>query len=197
MEIDVPHIHLIMGFSTGHCGTTTLSDKNSYQVIDKHHTAKFLFETNYVDKKQYRNPNFDLQSEIDHVESHYGPKIIQEMRLLVGASPKPTHITIVDLSHSNLFFHRGLVFMAMKLRHKFNISFIRIRRDRYETARSMASESCCNHGGFFNFDFFRYHPFENEPNVILKVNRDIWNNMTLLEQIFWVGNGITMVILVI
>lgn len=179
-------IRLVVGFSTGHTGTTTLSNRTSYDLENK--LVWFFFEQSTVNRTDY-SKNFTIYDEINHVENDYGPRIcwiarmvMRNNRHLWSGRPHNATVTVVDLSHSSLYFYRGLISVMDNFREQISLDFIRIRRDRIETAISMI-------GGkipFFEYDYFRYHPLENEPNVILKLGDQIWQNLTTLEQLFWV-----------
>ena len=184
-----PHINirLIVGFSTGHTGTTTLSNRTSYDLKDE--LVWFFFEQAGVNKTFYAN-NFTIYDEIKHVEKIYGPRLVKIAKENViernQSPPGPDgvyNVTIVDLSHSSLFFYRGLIAVAKNNKDRLSLQFVRLRRDRVETAISMTGDRV----PFFEYDFFRYHPMENSPNVLLKVDKSIWERMSEVERVFWVS----------
>jgi hypothetical protein len=124
-------VNFIFGFSTGHVGTTTFSSRKAY--VDDDLAKKqihFVFERGGVPPTACGRSSWDLKKEIIHVEFYYGPELLR-----VVSNPK-ANTTIVDLSHANICFYRGLINVLHSLQVSFR--FIRIRRDRYETALSMS-----------------------------------------------------------
>lgn len=125
------NVEFIFGFSTGHVGTTTLSSKKAYRDEDlAKKQIHFVFERGGVPPSTCGRSSWDLKKEIVHVEFYYGPELLRSV-----ANPKVNN-TIVDLSHANICFYRGLVNVLHS--HQIAFRFIRIRRDRYETTLSMS-----------------------------------------------------------
>lgn len=178
---------MVMGFSSGHVGTTSFSDTKSYSPIGADgELVDFIFEKGGVHKTHYQN-NWTVAQEINHIEKNYGHYVLDhanQTMLELGMNSMDrtvTNITIVDLSHSCLFYYRGLISIAKNNSNKMSLEFIRIRRDRVETVISMTSDA-----KFFEHDYYRYHPLENIPSVILSVNPDTWFHFAFLQQAFWV-----------
>jgi hypothetical protein len=172
-------VNFIVGFSTGHVGTTTLTSKSAYnaqEVAEKN--VKFVFERAGVPPSTCADREWDIRQEVQHVEYYYGPEILSN----ISASSSSV---IVDLSHANICFYRGLihVFHLAKVQFK----FIRVRRERIETALSMSiqDDSAVD---FFARDYYRYHPFEATHQVHLRIpgGNKTWSNFTSVQRIFWV-----------
>lgn len=173
-----------MGFSSGHVGTTSFSDKNSYSPFGKSgELIDFIFEKGAVAKTHYMH-NWTITQEINHVEKTYGHYVLDhanQTMFALGINDTMKNITIVDLSHSCLFYYRGLIYVAKNNSNKMSVEFIRLRRDRVETVISMTSDP-----KFFDHDYYRYHPLENVPSVVLSVKPEVWFRFKFLQQAFWV-----------
>ena len=150
------HLRLLIGFSTGHCGTTTLSSQKSY-ILQPLPAVGFVFEAGAVSKDHYEK-SFTIKDEISHVENVYGPMVYQAALKLMSSVQNSMHsnssrnYTIVDLSHASIYFYRGLLHVANSNMNKLSVKFIRLRRDRIETAVSMSSDF----PSFFYKDWYRY-----------------------------------------
>lgn len=146
-----------------------------------------MFEKHSVGRGKYKT--FNLQSEIDHVEGSYGPYIVNEVKRRIEKKMVGDEMisvaNIIDMSHASLFYYRGLIEVAKKS-PEIHLHFIRIRRDRIETAISMINDVKF-HDSYFKHAFFTYTPFENTPNVLHKLDASTWNDMTIVEQVFWVS----------
>ena len=171
-------VRFVFAFTTGHVGTTSMSVPAGYSAQDiENNNVRFIFEKAGVPIETYES-NFKLKDEIQHVEYYYGPKLLEKLALSKAN-------VRVDLSHGNLFFYRGLVHLLYK--YNLNFTFIRIRRDRYETCLSM-----CLEGervvDFFTRDYFRYTPFHNHDLVQLSIpgGRKTWDSFSMKQKAFWV-----------
>lgn len=142
----------------------------------------FIFERGGIGGESYGDSafEFDLGCEISQVENNYFLHIIGRIEEVIGERAVQS-VIVIDMSHTNLYFYRGLVEVA-KQNPKINLHFVRIRRNRVETALSMREIR----PDFFEFDSFRYTPLENPANVILKANEWLWTNMSTLERAYWV-----------
>jgi hypothetical protein len=173
------HLTLIFGFSTGHVGTTTLCTPAAYNADEiAQNNVKFVFERAGVPPAVCGKRDWDMKKEIQHVEYYYGPEILTDVPL-TGKS------TIVDLSHANICFYRGLIHVL----HRENIpfKFIRIRRERLETAVSL-SILVNDTVDFFGRDYYRFHPFEAQHLTHLRIpgGNATWKKFTATQKIFWV-----------
>lgn len=184
------HLKLVLGFSTGHVGTTSLSDKNSYERINMDGQGiVFVFERAFVNRTKY-SASWTTVDEIDHVQRTYGPYVLfragQAWTKLFPSTFSDVNfsknITIVDLSHSCLYFYRGIVAIAELYPDNISLQFVRIRRDRIETVVSMTGDV-----NFFTRELAVFEPFVNVHDVILKIiNVDEWDRFDLTQKILWV-----------
>lgn len=163
-------------------GTTTFSDVDAYSKIGLNgELVDFIFEKAAVPKVRYAQ-NWTIQQEISHIQNVYGPFIIQHAKEL-QQSLKLNSVesyTIADLSHSSLFHYRGLINLAKQYPDQLSLHFIRIRRDRVETIISITSDM-----KYWEHDYYRYHPCENVPAVILKVNPQVWASFNRYVMALW------------
>jgi hypothetical protein len=172
-------VRFVFGFSTGHVGTTTFASYGAYELEDiKANRVSLLFERAGVPGNTYKKPSWTLESEIQHVEYYYGPE-------LMGNVTHASSMVRVDLSHSNLFFYRGLLNVLNK--NNCSFSFVRIQRNRHELAVSMSTEHR-KAVDFFSRDYFRYHPFEGEDRVILQIpgGNATWDAFSMAQRVLWV-----------
>jgi hypothetical protein len=172
-------VRFVFGFSTGHVGTTTFASYGAYEADDIRNKRVFLlFERAGVPGGTYKKNTWTLEKEIQHVEYYYGPE-------LMGNVTHKNSMVRVDMSHSNLFFYRGLLHVLTA--NNVSFSFVRIQRNRHELAVSMSTEHhrTCD---FFSRDYFRYHPFEGEDRVILKIpgGNATWSQLTMQQKVLWV-----------
>jgi hypothetical protein len=172
-------VRFVVAFSTGHVGTTTLSDKRTYNSKDvKAANLHFVFEKGGVPPSTCSSPSWNLQSEIEHVEHYYGPAVL-DYELF------DKNFTVIDLSHSNLCFYRGLIWVLRKSQVPFE--FVRIRRERLETVISMSVQN----GTFIDFfknDYYRFEPFSQISQVHLPIpgHRETWEGMVRAQHVLWV-----------
>lgn len=155
----------VFGWSTGHVGTTSLSSAEAYNDPQN---IKFIFEANrhpsFVTWLKEKWKNFTHENELEFVKSQFIPLMVQM---------RHNATTLVDLGHHNLYFIYGLL-KYMKLNpFKYKILFVRIRRERYESALSLSysssRHSVCNM-------LFRYCPYDRQDDIILKLkNMSKWN----------------------
>lgn len=171
----------ILGFSTGHVGTTSLSEGKLYgnpeHVVFLHESNFGHFKANNVHKERWRTMN--KASEYDYVKSSYYPFLVNCRGDLQ---------TLLDLGHHNLFFIDGLV-RYLTNETMARVMFVRIRRDRLESALSLTFDTpkhqyddLCNNRGLV----YRYCPFERTDDVILKVpSKKIWNEFSIFQKALW------------
>lgn len=179
LSLSVETINLFVGFSTGHVGTTTLSNSDSY--INFSQPTIFIFERGAIKKGEYAESS--LEHEVEHVKKIYGRYIIAQIKVKCGEMEIFKAVNVVDLSHSSLFFYRGLIEVAKEY-EKIKLHFVRIRRDRLETALSLNASSK-SQPDFFKYDHYRYSPIENVPNVVLALDESAWSTFSLMERVFW------------
>lgn len=131
-----------LGFSTGHCGTTTLSARDSYVETRSTPAANassadvhFFFE---IDG---RPPPRELSVAEQHIHARAGwarAAAHQILRLQQRRSG-----TCVDLGHTWLPTHRGLPDVLRS--EGVQVTLVRIRRNAHEVARSIASDMTQQH----------------------------------------------------
>lgn len=191
LDRDGISLTLILGYSTGHVGTTTLGDKHSYNHVgDDGRTIAFVFERGFVNKSLYFAGGWTEEEEVNHIESVYGPYILtvvkEELALrypgIRYSKQSVKSVVVVDMSHSNLYFFRGASRLAKEYPSRLSVTFVRIRRDRIETILSMSSDP-----KFFEHELAVYHPDANQHDVILSFpNRKIWQSFNHLQKCLWV-----------
>lgn len=143
-------VKFVLGFSTGHVGTTTFSSPSAYVATNSSRDIHFVFEKGGVPPSTCAQDDWDFKKEIVHSEYYYLPELMRGISLSRNS-------TVVDLSHANICFYRGLVNVLHSNRIPF--TFVRIRRDRIETALSMSIQDE-SRVDFFKRDYYRFHPFE-------------------------------------
>jgi hypothetical protein len=177
----------ILGWSTGHVGTTTLSHRDIYKNIEN--KVQFMFESNkgvnqiaWLSRQQWLSMN--RSSIYDFVKDSYIPYLLQS-RGSMG--------TLVDLGHHNVFFIDELLSYIFK-ETSYRVLIVRIRRERYENALSLTHTvpnrpiltDVCNLT-------FGYCPYQKEEDVILKIPRNdfqedhkvIWDGLRSFQQALW------------
>jgi hypothetical protein len=184
----------IFGFSTGHVGTTTLSNIHSYNG-GKVSGLALLFEGSnplkrkkvHVTQKQYRQ-NFTVEDEITFVRKRFAPHLAN-MQRLYGAQ------VLMDLGHYNLFYYNGLIeyFASEKYASERpenicrRMLFVRIRRPRIETAFSLVYHSSGKMISDVCTAFaVNFCPYSNPHAVILHPpSRETWTSLSGFQQCLW------------
>lgn len=191
----------VFGFSTGHVGTTALGHPSNYRNSSH---VQFFFEGKpfgqgspvremYMTNEEYNNIEREVGPEQERlfVENKYAPFLNEVMSRSTVVNNRRS--VIFDMGHANLFFYRGIAqyFLQSKKPHPFceKLRFVRIRRDRFESAISLTSanpfhirESLCNNREVK----FGFCPFFNEKSVLLKpLSRQLWDELTIFQQMLW------------
>lgn len=175
----------VFGWSTGHVGTNALSSANLYSSSTNH---KFIFEadknlvnnsTNFNLERKFKEKwkHFSHNDEYEYVTRQYMPDMIR----LRG-----NYTTLVDFGHQNLYFIHGL--LKYFENHKFKILFVRIHRERHETAISMNyARSSVQFTDLCKDLLYRYCPFERTTDVINHPPEDtvVWNTFTEYQKALW------------
>ncbi len=169
----------VFGVSTGHVGSTSFSDRRLYSLphvlimFEGHYQNQSILS--YTTTSKWKASNHS--HEMEFVESVYIPFLL---------AIRKQRTTLMDLGHNNLYFLEALIkYFAHSKRYR--ATFVRIRRDRYESARSLSYStpekeltSIC--GGLW----FRYCPLDRKEDVILKPPSVlIWRSFTIMQQAFW------------
>jgi hypothetical protein len=185
-------LKFVIGFSTGHCGTTTFSRGQVFQILPTQNIV-FLHEEEDVRhtstkryRSRYKTSNWSVSDEVHHIQHFYGVQVLRHVRTKLRLNrrlpnTRKLEATVVDLSHSSLYTYRGLVHLALLYPKEIEVHFIRIRRDRVETVLSMS-----NGDRFFDIDYYYFHPLENKESVVLTLNQSLWDSMTFEQKLFWV-----------
>ncbi len=179
----------IFGFSTGHVGTTSLGAPDAYGEISN---AEFLFEGSFAGNgtkvtKEMHKANFSRADEFAFVETEFAPflKAVQEHRQAT---------LLVDLGHWSLYYYRGIhdFFKSpagLKTGLCHNILWVRLTRDRYETAVSlMYIKERIGYANVCEEISVVFCPYHNVPQVILRPpSRHIWGTMfRTFQKALWI-----------
>ena len=120
----------VLGWSTGHVGTTTLSRAASY---DSPSGVAFTFEdlpppfgkvSGGPIRKMPRNYIPDRDEELRFVNERYLPHLL---------AVRGNATTLVDLGHHNLYFADALLSVLHQYRDRYRVLFVRVRRERYSS----------------------------------------------------------------
>ena len=173
--------HYVFGFSNGHVGTTTMDDHSFYH--DPESTTGFGFEVVGLWKHgpwhAWRAPS-TVAEEVQFVNSTYLPALWKATS--PGGAQKKA---CVDLSHTNLFFFRGL----LKVLREANLPFklVRVRRDAVELALSLLTQVPTGGAGPDHL-VTAYRPFEAPGARVLQLKGDpraTWNKLTDFQKALW------------
>jgi hypothetical protein len=172
-------IRFVFGFSPGHVGAASISSAGFHSDDVRDMNLTTVHENGGVPTSTYNLTAWTLAKEIEHAEYYYLPEIMKNLSTSSGMN------ICMDLSHTNLYFYRGLIHVLT--RNHVNFTFIRIHRQRHELAYSM-TVSKGSEVHFFWWEYFRYHPFENENNVVLKMNGNwkLWLSLSMHQRVLWV-----------
>lgn len=167
----------IFGWSTGHCGTTTLSSATSYV---HENDVIFLFEGHGRCPGGTRSPRGQMSSgEIDSiVRDNYVPSML---------ACRGNRTTLIDLGHHNLAMGESLVKYFSSNDTPLTALFIRIRRDRFENALSLTYSIFKSSNDLCLRLASRVCPSDNPERVVLRLPPTLsWkNDLTMYQQAFW------------
>lgn len=166
------------GVSTGHCGTTTLSNSMAYANGNK---SEVLFDFEHLPRKNNwkewfaLNPSFEEQ--VTKVSEEY--KTMCDQRLL-----KKGKTLYMDMGHHNL---GGGILQATPAAFGEDTFFIRVRRNRLHTALSYAL-TLASHGSICN-DWFALCPLKFphvlQPQMGWGEDFQHWKDLSTEQQVFW------------
>ena len=158
----------VFGWSSGHVGTTTLSSSITYSNPEN---INFIFETK-------RHPSFlrNLKRSWKLFTHQDEKKFVEKVFMPLMLDHLGNATTLVDLGHHNLYFIYGLLEYLNENKHKFRVLFVRICRERYETALSLTySTAHRKHDSICRGMLYRYCPIDRYDDVILKpINLTKW-----------------------
>jgi len=173
----------IFGFSTGHVGTTTLSEGKLYGKPEK---VAFLHEAHYgriplediFDTKRYLNSTFEDQ--YAYVRDVYMP-FLKKMR--------KKSKTLLDLGHNiNYFIQPLITYLINETKYKF--IFVRIRRQRHEAAISLTYRHPDQKHDIHICESLvtRFCPLERQIEVALPLphGEDTWDSFTNNQRALWI-----------
>ena len=179
----------IFGYSTGHVGTTTLSEGRYYgqpsKIVFLHEMKYGPLGDNNVDiiHWSYNTSVWkknDLAKDMIYVKEVFLPFLLLSMKKAKAA-------TLVDMGHHNLYFIDALVkYLLNETNYKFLM--VRLRRERLETAVSLSYHrpnrpmiDLC--GELVT----RYCPYDRVNEVVNKPpSIDVWNNFTVTQKALWI-----------
>lgn len=179
-----PPYDFIFGWSTGHVGTTSLTNSQLYGDPSE---TYFLFESHgafesisipsdqEMTKKKWRESSFE--EEYLYVKKLYIPFILRA---------RENKTTFLDLGHNNLYFLNALVaYLSEEATYRF--IFVRIRRDRLEAALSLSFKTPDDMFKDICKDLtYRYCPWERVEDVMLHPpSRDVWGSFNTFQRALW------------
>jgi hypothetical protein len=181
----------VFGFSTGHCGTTSFSQKSVFGKGARQDQIHFEHEmqTTRLNSLDYRH--MDAATEYKYVKGRLFRAIADAMR--------PGERVFYDNGHHTLYFMNGLLkFLTdMKKIHEdaFKYHIIRVRRNRVETALSLTfmGEKPADPDHLRT----RWHPAERHEDVIYKMGRSDWQSLTPFQVQFLFYRWVECLVLII
>jgi hypothetical protein len=126
--------HYVIGFSTGHVGTTTLNRPVNFIDRLQKHTGFVGSEQGKMKRRQYKNAT--LESMERHAREQYLPKLHE---LILNRTRARGPWTCVDMSHASLSFYEGLHRALLAQQPPPRVTWVRVRRPSMEFARSVAT----------------------------------------------------------
>ena len=171
-------ISLVIGFSAGHCGTSTLSDHRTYHDASR---LVFYHEKGYIKREHWRR--ISRKEEEKWVLQTYLPFVRSQV-----SAEKPIYF---DAGHQNLFFIYGLIrAIGNSKQNRTQLTLFPIRREMKEHALSLTyrsenrttlSDLCRIATGFC--------PLQRQEDIVSKYkpSRKEWlSNMTTFDQAAWI-----------
>ena len=182
------HFDFVFGWSTGHVGTTTLSEQRFYgspSNVTFLHEMKFGKQgtphSEYVyDTDKWLAGNYS--SEYNYVKTRYVPW------LLLNKYNRSR--TLVDLGHNINYFYTALV-DYLQQETKYSFAFARLRRERLETAQSLTFGHPDESFSDVCQDLItRFCPFDHEDEVILRVPNGTrtWETFSNVQKALWIAD---------
>lgn len=181
----------VFGFSTGHVGTGTFSDEKSYKNTSH---IEFFFEGSRMSTSEscnIRKATYGTGFSALDEENFVSKKLAPFMNSAIQDSNKKI---LVDLGHANLFYYRGIARYFSKYVSRQNetfcskIHFIRIRRERYESATSLMYINPKKRKGdnMCRTIIYGFCPYENTDSVLLvPPSRKKWDSLNAFQHALW------------
>ena len=172
----------VLGFSTGHVGTTTISSASSYGNSSS--VAHFFFEECTLSEllPLMRNENA-LPAQEHHVRTVWARHLVSKL------SRRGAHTAgvCVDLSHYTLPFYRGLISVLQASGRP--LSLVRIRRDACEVASSFFSSGSRFGACVAAVGFCPLHAAMVGSLVLSTgTTRAAWSNWTAFQKALWIAD---------
>lgn len=162
----------VFGWSTGHVGTTTLSNARTYGRPEH---VRFIHEGKKFHTHMWKESS--RIAEYEFVRNIFIP----EMLKIRGNST-----TLLDLGHHNMYFIYGLMGYIESNKDRLKVLFVRIRRQRYEAATSLLYG---NRNTTFKFIckglVTRYCPTDRVQDILLVPPEKVWNTLSLFQKALW------------
>ena len=173
----------VFGYSTGHVGTTAMSDGTAYghpsHVVFMHELKNGPY--NFPKSAKFTTAVWKKGN------SHTEYKFVRNTYVdFLKESRGENKTTLVDLGHNNLYFVNALVkYLLSQTTYRFLI--VRVRRERYESAVSLSFDRPGRrHEDLCSALWFRYCPYDREEDVILHPpSRHAWLNFTTFQKALW------------
>ena len=180
----------VFGWSTGHVGPTTLSEKKMYGAPEN---VTFLHEMKYgkaglpslddvYTTESWLQGNYS--EEYRYVKTKYIPWLLK--------NKYDRSRTLVDLGHNINYFYRALVDYLLS-ETKYRFIFVRIRRERTETAQSIIygqpdqayADVCAEL-------LVRFCPFDKVEEIILRLPGPnphlLWQGFSNVQKALWIAD---------
>lgn len=180
----------IFGWSTGHVGTTTLSEKRMYGSPDN---VTFLHEMKYgriglpTSQDVYSTSEWllgNFTQEYEYVKTKYVPWLLR--------NKYPKSRTVMDLGHNINYFYDALIkYLLTETKYKF--VFVRLRRERMESAQSLTfghPEKAFN--DLCSDLITRFCPFDRIASNILQLPGPnayaLWSTFSNIQKALWIAD---------
>jgi hypothetical protein len=177
----IEDIEFIFGYSTGHVGTSSFAKRGLYGEGPRQESIFFRheFSENRISHKTWLG--YTEKDEYDYVRQHMFPTIMETL--------KDKQLTFFDNGHHNLYFIYGLLRYLKEIetiKPTFRYRFLRIRRNRVESALSLEHSRSHKHDLDPVELMIRFHPFERPNDVILKIPQATWDKFSNYQKSLWV-----------
>ena len=180
----------VFGWSTGHVGTTTLSEKRLYGDPGN---VTFLHEMKYgkaglpVPADVYSTDKWLVGNYTDeylYVKERYIPWLLK--------NKYPKSRTVLDLGHNINYFYRALFDYLIK-ETKYKFAVVRLRRERLEAAQSLTfGHPSLAYSDVCTDLITRFCPFDHVTSNIIQIPGPnaygLWANFTNIQKALWIAD---------